>query len=152
MKWLLTLKRTCRICYVEFCKSILVLFFSLFCVVLGLECFLELSYSAFIVKKCPELDMKGVFGLSRELAEDERGKLLLSFSIAVVSICVACILSFATLKFFGMFFETNYLTFRIGVSLCGLSTLLFFALPYYHRALKASFALSQSKKYQKFET
>ncbi len=152
MKFLLNLKHFFRICFVELCKFFVVLVFSLFCVVPGLFCFADLSYSIFIAKKSPEMDMKGIFGLSKELADGERAKIILSLAISVVSVCLALVVSFAVIKFLGMFVNTTYLTYRIGVCLCGGFTLIFFAIPYYFCKLQQSFAVAQRKKYQKFES
>lgn len=120
-----------KICYVEICKLFLVAFFSLFFLLPGIFCFVDLAYTPIIAKKSPHLDLRGIFGLSKELSQGNRREIILQIIKFVIFAVVMMSASFLIVGVFGFFVRVTKLTYLLATLSCGLFFVIFYCFSEY---------------------
>lgn len=130
-------------------KTVLTLFWSCVFLVPGIICMLNYSFCGIIVHECPELDVKGVLMLSKELTRGHRCDICFYGLLALASVCVAMTSMFFIIMLFDLFLVVPPFFYLLFVALAGVLDLILLALPMTEFAIVDSYIEAKKEKTSK---
>lgn len=132
-----------------FCLAIIKLFSFMFwtlCLIVpGIIYLLNYCFCPIILFESPDLDVKGVMMLSKELVYGYRLKIFFFFLFCLASICVAMSFMFSLIMFFDIFLDVSSVVYIVLVVFAGVLSLITLALPLFEVVVVDSYISSKKK-------
>lgn len=127
-------------------KLFLFLFWSTCFIVPGIVCLLDYSFSSLIIYECPDLDIKGVLMLSKELSRGFRKTIALSFLFAVFFLIVCTLIIFFAILLFDVWLTIPSCYYVFFIVFAGVFSFVVFGLPTIQLEIVESYIFSKQSK------
>ncbi len=144
-----SLKKYIKIFCTAVIKIFLTLFWSVFFIVPGVVCLLNYSFSGLILYESPDLDVRGVLMLSKELASGYRLKICYWALLGLASVCSVMTIVFSLLIFFDVFLFVPSAVYIVLILMAGVLDFVLLVMPLMQLVITDYYLISKNDKQRK---